>query len=55
MSDDEVESFRKRPFSEDATRLRRWDDEAKVVDLETPPLSHFEKHVRHALEESSQQ
>ena len=46
MSDAEVAQFRKLPHAEDAVRLRRWDDEAKDPELETPPLAHFAKYVR---------
>jgi len=41
MSEDEQAQFRKSDYWEDALRLRRWDDQAKVVDLVTPPLEHF--------------
>jgi phosphonate degradation associated HDIG domain protein len=45
MSGDEVGEFERRPFHADAVRLRKWDDAAKVVDLETPPLDHFGSYV----------
>lgn len=41
MNEDEVRVFQAEPFAEDAVRLRRWDDEAKIVGLQTPPLSAF--------------
>ncbi|HEY3763866.1 MAG TPA: hypothetical protein VGL44_01810 [Gaiellales bacterium] len=37
----EVEDFRRGLFAEDAVRLRRYDDIAKVPGLETPPLEHY--------------
>jgi phosphonate degradation associated HDIG domain protein len=37
----EVAEFEAGPYWESAVRLRLWDDEAKVVGLHTPPLSHF--------------
>ncbi len=40
----EAAAFRARPHAEAAIALRRWDDEAKVLGLETPPLVHY-KHV----------
>ena len=49
MSAEEVAAFREHPFLADALRLRRWDDEAKVVDLVTPPLEHFLPHVERAM------
>jgi phosphonate degradation associated HDIG domain protein len=47
MTPEEVAAFGAEPFSNDAVRLRRWDDAAKVVGLKTEPLSHF---VRYMIE-----
>ena len=41
MSDDEKAEFETSPHWERALDLRRWDDMAKVVDLETPPIDHY--------------
>lgn len=41
MTTDESCQFESLEFGADAARLRRWDDEAKVVGLATPSLSHF--------------
>lgn len=41
MSPGEVRAFRANPHHEAALRLRRWDDEAKVPELETPTIEHF--------------
>lgn len=41
MTAEEVSAFEAAPFSADAVRLRRWDDEAKIAGLKTPPLSAF--------------
>jgi phosphonate degradation associated HDIG domain protein len=41
MSEEEVRDFRQNRFADDAVRLRRWDDDAKVVDRNTPTLEHF--------------
>ena len=38
---DQAAAFRARPHAEDAMRLRRWDDAAKIPGAATPPLSHF--------------
>lgn len=46
MSADEVTSFRQNPHHGQAVRLRRWDDTAKVPQLQTPPLSHFAIYIR---------
>ncbi len=49
MSSDEVKQFESHPYGADAVRLRKWDDEAKVVDLPTPPLNHFTDHLDRVL------
>ncbi|WP_148715449.1 phosphonate degradation HD-domain oxygenase [Chitinolyticbacter meiyuanensis] len=41
MASAEAERFAAGRHAEAAVRLRRWDDEAKVVDKTTPPLSHY--------------
>ena len=45
---EEAEEFIKKPFMKEAVELRRFDDEAKVLNKETPNLEHF----KHYLEES---
>ena len=49
MSADEVAAFRALPQAEDAVRLRRFDEGAKVVGLATPPVQHFLPHVAACL------
>ena len=49
MSDEERSRFAKEPFGGDAIRLRRWDDEGKLVGAQTPDLAHFERYVRAVL------
>jgi phosphonate degradation associated HDIG domain protein len=41
MSDEELHEFRQTPYWKDSLRLRKWDDLAKVVDLQTPTLDHY--------------
>lgn len=41
MDQREIDAFRSRPFSDDAVRLRQWDDQAKVPGQQTPPLERF--------------
>ena len=36
-----VEAFMAKPFAENALRVRRWDDRAKVAGQSTPVLSHY--------------
>ncbi len=49
MSETEAEEFRAHPFFESAVALRRWDEAAKVPQLETPPLAHYAAYVDRAL------
>ena len=41
FSPDEAEAFANLPQAQDAVRLRRWDDQAKVVGLETKPVEAY--------------
>ncbi|WP_193560438.1 HD domain-containing protein [Dankookia rubra] len=41
MSAEEVADFAALPGAQDAIRLRRFDEQAKVKGLETPPVEHF--------------
>ncbi|MFT3920923.1 MAG: hypothetical protein QM778_00145 [Myxococcales bacterium] len=50
MTTEEIKQFESRPFFQDAVRLRRWDDAAKVVDMKTPDLEHFARYIDLALE-----
>ena len=50
----EAERFLARPFSWDAIRLRRWDDQAKVPGKATPGLKDFAK-VLHGLAQADRQ
>jgi [1-hydroxy-2-(trimethylamino)ethyl]phosphonate dioxygenase len=47
-SPDEVADFERSRYADDAVRLRRWDDVAKIAGLETPELEHY----RAVLEQS---
>ncbi len=41
FSRDETRAFLARPHAEDAIRVRRWDDQAKVPGAPTPPIGHY--------------
>ena len=41
MGADECRAFEATPFAEDAVLLRRWDDSAKVIGRQTPPLAYY--------------
>lgn len=51
MSTAETAEFEAGPHFEGAVRLRRWDEAAKVVGLQTPPLEHFVRHLEQVCEE----
>jgi predicted HD phosphohydrolase len=42
----QVKAFEDLPYASESTRLRRYDDLAKVPGLLTPSLSHFEKMMK---------
>lgn len=44
-----VRQFEAEPLYRECVRVRRWDDQAKVAQLETPDLEHFLGFVRTAL------
>jgi len=45
LRDAELDAFRQNPHHESAVALRRWDELAKVVGLETPSLEHFRTYL----------
>jgi phosphonate degradation associated HDIG domain protein len=45
----QADAFRADPFADDALRLRRWDEQAKVAGLPTPALAHFLGHLEASL------
>lgn len=53
MSAEEVAEFARHAYSDDAVRLRRWDDAAKIPRLATPPLMHFAQYVQQVALKSS--
>lgn len=48
MSPEEARKFEAERYAPDAIKLRRWDDEGKIVGAKTPDLAHFERFVRAA-------
>ncbi len=50
MSPDERQTFESLPFFEDAVRLRRWDDTAKVPGLHVPEPSDYRARMEAVLE-----
>lgn len=50
MSAEQVRAFEAEPFFADALRLRRWDEEGKIVGFQGPPPAHFEAIVLRCME-----
>ena len=46
---EEAEEFIKKPFMKEAVELRRFDDQAKVLNKETPSLEHFKNYLEESL------
>ena len=46
-------AFQNEPFFEEAVRLRRWDEEGKIVGYRGPALAHFDPAIRACLKVSS--
>lgn len=46
---EQAREFERHPLFEQAVMVRRWDDEAKVPELETPNLEHFLQYVREVV------
>ncbi len=53
MTPNEVADFKSLAYAEDAIELRKWDDEAKIPEFVTPPISHFATYVRESMLEAS--
>jgi len=49
MKTDETGRFADERYAEDAVKLRRWDDEGKIVGATTPDLAHFERYITASL------
>jgi predicted HD phosphohydrolase len=45
----QIQAFEAEAFFADAVRLRRWDEEGKIVGYQGPPASHFDAAVRASL------
>ena len=49
MEKSEIIEFEQQTGYEDAVRIRRYDDRAKVADREVPPLSEYSDLIRNLL------
>lgn len=48
-TEEKADAFIGRPFAREAVRVRRWDEQAKVPGLTTPPLEHFRQPLEDCL------
>ncbi len=46
---EEAAEFIAQPYAQEGVRLRRWDDQAKVVDQQTPDIAHFRQYLIAAM------
>jgi phosphonate degradation associated HDIG domain protein len=53
MTSEEAAEFARRPFSDSAVRLRRWDDGGKMAGMAVPPLESYRRTIATVLEETS--
>jgi phosphonate degradation associated HDIG domain protein len=51
MDQDEIARFEANPFAVDAVRLRRWDDEAKIANLDVPGLEAYLERISATLKD----
>lgn len=49
MTPKAVRAFESLPNASAAVQLRRWDDQAKLIDLKVPGLEHYVEHLRAAV------
>ena len=53
FTEDEVHAFEQQPHYQDAVRLRRWDDQAKVPGLSVPELSFYRPQLEAVFEDQT--
>lgn len=51
MSEEERADFEKEPYYKEALELRKWDDQAKDPNLQTPDLSHFILYLSNSIKQ----
>ena len=50
MNDEEVAAFQSLEHLDDIIAVRRWDEQAKVADVITPPFSHYQPLLESSIE-----
>jgi phosphonate degradation associated HDIG domain protein len=51
MNSNELMAFELHPHYLDAVKLRKWDDAAKIANLDTPPIEHFARYLNVAAQQ----
>ena len=50
---EEAEEFINKPQMKEAVEMRRFDDQAKILNKETPTVEHFRKYVENSFQINS--
>ena len=53
QSKEEAEEFINKPQMKEAVEMRRFDDQAKILNKSTPSVEHFRKYVENSFQEIS--
>lgn len=53
MTEQEQQAYLQEPFAQEAIRLRRWDDEGKVLELSSRPFDHYLSHMEAVIFDNS--
>ena len=53
FSKEEAEGFINKPQMKEAVEMRRFDDQAKILNKETPNVEHFRKYVENSFQVKS--
>ena len=53
FSKKEAEKFINKPQMKEAVEMRRFDDQAKILNKSTPSVEHYRKYVENSFQENS--
>ena len=53
FSKEEAEEFINKPQMKEAVEMRRFDDQAKILNKETPTVEHFRQYVENSFQANS--
>lgn len=52
MSEEEANTFKQHPYFDDIIKVRLWDEDAKLTDIDLLPLDHFKNMLSHYLQQN---